>query len=110
MFASLLQSEGDECVGDRPAASDARAAGCRNDYVLLAVLAHVGDRRGMAARRQLHHPKLLPGLRIECPESLVVGGADENEAACRRDAAAEITCAGLDALLAEIGVLLIDAE
>src|SRR4029453_2839298 len=103
MFAPFLQSEGHQCVGDRPAASDARAAGCRNDYVLLTVFTHVSHRRGMTAPPELHPPERLAGLCIKRPESLVVGGADEHETAGRGDAAAEIARACLDALLAEIG-------
>src|SRR5436190_19365470 len=64
----------------------------------------------MAARRQLRHPELLAGLRVKGAEPFIVGGANEDEAAGRGEADAQVARAGLDALRAESGVLLINAE
>ena len=104
------QLERDQLIGNRQAAADGGSTRGGNHHVLRAVLAHVGHRSRVAAGRKLRHPQFTTGLGVEGAEAVIVGRADEDEAAGGGDAAAEIARAGLQPDVAEFGQRLVDAQ
>jgi hypothetical protein len=54
-----------------------------DNELLLRSLAPIRDGRRVPIGFELGDPELLPGLRIESPEAMIVRASDEDQAACR---------------------------
>src|SRR6476660_8049696 len=85
--------EGDNLRAGRCA--EIAAASRRDDHILPAVFAKERHRDGVRARVELGFPELFAGPRVERAESAVNRGADEDQAAGSRDAAADVQRSGV---------------
>src|SRR5471032_642480 len=90
----LWQPERYQAVADRRAVHE-RPAGRDHGDILLAVGALIGHRRSMGAGLQLLGPDFLARLGLKSAEAAVVGGADEDQPARRRQRRTQIGPAGI---------------
>src|SRR6478609_4677551 len=63
---------------------------CDDRHVLFAISPSVSDRCRVSGRTERRRPQLLTRLRAECAKTRIVGCANEDDAAGRRDGAADI--------------------
>ncbi len=95
--------------GDRVALDGVarKATGIDGRDELLAAAASIGDRRAIDRCRQLEAPQLRAGACIEGANAVVVGAADEGQAAGGEDGAA---CADATGVLQRIRQVVADAQ